>query len=155
MASSYRVFAPSVEGSTEGAFRGCRRPRGVPPRLIPTHEVGKPYKHEHGRKYWHYFLRMDNHPKGWLHLYEPSLGMICSYGKVMTNIHRHTRDHQMFFMRIFLEFWVNIGNLAEQSSAYCHYSRFFGRHNQYPSLVMYTGEIFNTSLSTVAPKNVE
>ena len=31
--------------------------------FIRTHEVGKPYKHEHGRKYWHYFLHMDNHPK--------------------------------------------------------------------------------------------
>ena len=29
-----------VEGSTEGTPRGCRRPRGVSPRLIPTHEVG-------------------------------------------------------------------------------------------------------------------
>ena len=33
------------------------------PRLIPTHKVGKPYKHKHGGKYWHYFLRMGNHPK--------------------------------------------------------------------------------------------
>ena len=54
-ASSYRVFQPSLEGSTEGT---C-------PRLIPTHEVGKLYKHEHRRKYWHYFLRMDNPPVGW------------------------------------------------------------------------------------------
>ena len=74
---------PEGAKGPEGCPRGCQRSRGVPPRLIPTHEVGKPYKHEHGRKYWHYFLRMDNHPKGWLHLYEPSLGMICSYGKVM------------------------------------------------------------------------
>ena len=51
--------------------------------MIPTHEVGKPYKHEHGRKYWHYFMRMDKHPKGWLHLYETPLGMICLYRKVM------------------------------------------------------------------------
>ena len=26
---------------------------------------------------------MDNHPKGWLHLYETSLAMICLYGKVL------------------------------------------------------------------------
>ena len=38
---------------------------------------------KYGRKYWHYFMRMDKHPKGWLHLYEPSLGMICLEGKVM------------------------------------------------------------------------
>ena len=44
---------------------------------------GKPYKHEHGRKYWHYFIRMGKHPKGWLHLYETLHGMICLYGKVM------------------------------------------------------------------------
>ena len=43
-------------------------------------------KHEHGRNYWHYFLRMDNHPMEWLHLYETPLGMICLYGKVM--LHR-------------------------------------------------------------------
>ena len=49
--SSYRVFPLSEEGSTEGAPRGCQRPWGVPPRLIPTHEVVKPYEHEHGRKY--------------------------------------------------------------------------------------------------------
>ena len=46
----------------------------------------------------------------------------------------------MFFKRIFLEFGVNIGNSAERSSGYCHYSMFFGRHNQYPSLGMYMGE---------------
>ena len=34
-----RKYLPSVEGTTEGASRGCRRPRGMPPRLIPTHEV--------------------------------------------------------------------------------------------------------------------
>ena len=44
---------------------------------------GKPYKHKHGRKYWHYFLRMENHPKGWPLLYETPLGMFCLYGKVM------------------------------------------------------------------------
>ena len=39
--------------------------------------------HEHHRqKYWHYFLRMDNHPKGWLHSYETPLEMICLYGRV-------------------------------------------------------------------------
>ena len=43
----------------------------------------KPYKHEYGRKYWHYFLRMDNHPPGWPLLYETPLGMIFLYGKVL------------------------------------------------------------------------
>ena len=40
-ASAYRVFRPTAEGSTEGTSRGCRRPRGMSPRLIPTHEVRK------------------------------------------------------------------------------------------------------------------
>ena len=31
--------------------------------------------------------------------------------------------------RIFLEFWVNIMWSAERSSAYCHYSSFYGRHH--------------------------
>ena len=66
-----------------GALLGPSAPSGVPPRLIPTHEVGKPYKHEHGQKYCHYFMRMDKHPKGWLHLYETPHGMICIYGKLM------------------------------------------------------------------------
>ena len=48
------------------------------------------------------------------------------------------RSHRGFFTRIFLEFGVNIWDSAERSSAYCHYSMFFGRHNQYPSLVMNT-----------------
>ena len=56
----------------------------MPPRLILTHEVGKPYKHEHGREYWHYLMRMDKHSKGWLHLYKTPHGMICLYGKVMS-----------------------------------------------------------------------
>ena len=34
-----RIFLPSVEGSTEGTPRGCRRPRGGSPRLIPTHDT--------------------------------------------------------------------------------------------------------------------
>ena len=40
------------------------------------------------------------------------------------------RSHRVFFTRFFLEFGVNIWNSAERSSAYCHYSLFFGRHNQ-------------------------
>jgi len=40
------------------------------------------------------------------------------------------RSHRVFFTRFFLEFGVNIWNSAERSSAYCHYSSFFGRHNQ-------------------------
>ena len=39
------------------------------------------------------------------------------------------RSHRGFFTRIFLEFWVNIMWSAERSSAYCHYSSFFGRHH--------------------------
>ena len=43
-----------------------------------------------------------------------------------------------------LEFEMNIWDSAERSSAYCHYSMFFGRHQplniQYPSLVMNTGK---------------
>ena len=35
--------------------------------------------------YWHYFLRMDNHPTGWPLLYETPIGMICLYRKIMTN----------------------------------------------------------------------
>ena len=35
-----------------GTPRVPKAPRGAS-RLIPTHEVGKSYKHEHGRKYWH------------------------------------------------------------------------------------------------------
>ena len=50
---------------------------------MPTHEVGKPYKHKHERKYWHYFMRMDKHPKGWLHLIETPHGMIVHVQKVM------------------------------------------------------------------------
>ena len=38
-----RVFLPSVEGSTEGASQGAE-PRGMPPRLIPTHEVEYPIR---------------------------------------------------------------------------------------------------------------
>ena len=66
---------------------------------------GKPYKHEHGRKYWHYFLRMDNHPTGWPLLYETPLGMICrksndkyatlfSTPKSRTQEGRHSRQSQ-------------------------------------------------------------
>ena len=51
---------------------------------------GKPYKHEHGRKYWHYFLRMVNHPTGWPLLYETPLWMNCLYGKVMLQCRRRT-----------------------------------------------------------------
>ena len=40
------------------------------------------------------------------------------------------RSHRVFFTRFFLEFGVNIWNSAERSSAYCHYSSFFGHHNQ-------------------------
>ena len=66
--------------------------RGAPEVDPDTHEVGKPYKHEHGRKYWHYFMRMDKHPKGWLHLYETPHGMICLYGKVMHHSLQCRRD---------------------------------------------------------------
>ena len=38
-----RIFLPSVEGSTEGASQGAE-PRGMPPRLIPTHEVEYPIR---------------------------------------------------------------------------------------------------------------
>ena len=38
------IFLPSVEGSTEGTTRGCRRPRGVSPRWIPTREVVYPIR---------------------------------------------------------------------------------------------------------------
>ena len=57
------IFLPSVEGSTEGTPRGCRRPRGVSPRWIPTREVdpdtrgGITHTPDHGRKYWHYFWK--------------------------------------------------------------------------------------------------
>ena len=39
------------------------------------------------------------------------------------------RSPRGFSTRIFPEFGVNILCSAEQSSAYCHYSSFFGRHN--------------------------
>ena len=42
---------------------------------------------------------------------------------------RKTREKSEFFKRIFLEFFVNIMCSAERSSAYCHYSLFFGRHH--------------------------
>ena len=72
----------SVEGSTEGTTRGCRRPstkgktreccrpQGMSLRLIPTQGQEKTYKHKHGRKYWHYFCRIGNHPTGWPLLYK-------------------------------------------------------------------------------------
>ena len=46
-------------------------PRGAP----EVHEVGKPHEHKHIRKYWHYFMCMDKHPKGWFHLYETPRGI--------------------------------------------------------------------------------
>ena len=62
------------------------------------------------------------------------------------------RSHRVFFTRFFLEFGVNIWNSAERSSAYCHYSSFFVRHNQQWWIPANT---IITSLSTVALKNVE
>ena len=38
-----RIFLPSVEGSTEGTSQGAE-PRGMSPRLIPTHEVEYPIR---------------------------------------------------------------------------------------------------------------
>ena len=62
----------------------------------------------------------------------------------------------------FLEFGVNILCSAEQSSAYCHYSSFFGRHNHSIftprgdiEYQIYTVKYTPLHLSTVAPKNVE
>ena len=49
------IFLPSVEGSTEGTPRGCRRPpRGVP-EVYPDTRGGITHALEHGQKYWHYF----------------------------------------------------------------------------------------------------
>ena len=45
-------------------------PRDVPEVDPDTRGQEKPYKHEHGRLYCHYFCRMDNHPMGWPHLYK-------------------------------------------------------------------------------------
>ena len=45
-------------------------PRDVPEVDPDTRGQEKPYKHEHGRKYWHYFCRMGNHPTGWPLLYK-------------------------------------------------------------------------------------
>ena len=60
----------------------------MPLRLILTHEVRKHYKQEHGRNYLYYFMAMDKHPKGWLHLYKTPHGMIYLYRKVMGNVTR-------------------------------------------------------------------
>ena len=66
-----------------GHPKGAAGPEGCPQGRSRHTRSGKPLKHEHGQKYWHYFLCMDNHPTGWPLLYETPLGMICLYEKVM------------------------------------------------------------------------
>ena len=51
----------------------------------------------------------------------------------------------MFFTRIFLEFGVNIGNSAERSSAYCHYSMFFWS----PQLISIPSDVYGRIFNTV------
>ena len=76
---SDRVWRDQPRGHPEGAAG----PEGCPRGWSQHTRSEKTYKHEHGRKYWHYFVCMDNHPTGWPLLYETPLGMICLYGKVM------------------------------------------------------------------------
>ena len=57
---------------------------------------------------------MDNHPKGWLHLYEPSLGMICSYGKVMN--YKITLTAQQQSKKV-VEFHIVVGCCTFKSKA--------------------------------------
>ena len=76
---SDRVWRDQPRGHPKGAVG----PEGCPRGWSRHTRSGKPYKHEHGWKYWHSFLSMDNHPTGWPLLYETPLGMICLHGKVM------------------------------------------------------------------------
>ena len=79
---SDQVWRDQPRGHPEGAAG----PEGWPRGWSRHTRSEKTYKHEHGRKYWHYFVCMDNHPTGWPLLYETPLGMICLYGKVMCNV---------------------------------------------------------------------
>ena len=65
------IILTECGGINRGDIRRVQQaPRDVPEVDPDTRGQEKPYMHEQGRKYWHYFCRMGNHPMGWPLLYE-------------------------------------------------------------------------------------
>ena len=69
-----------------------KAPRDVPEVDPDTRGQEKPYKHERGRLYCHYFCRMDNHPTGWLLLYDDTPRDVLSIWQVMTFEKKYGRN---------------------------------------------------------------
>ena len=73
-------------------------------------------KHEHRRKYWHYFLCLYNHPMGWPLLYDTP-GMFCLHGKVMGDTRSSTQISTILLngrldWRVYFHIVILLDNLA-------------------------------------------
>ena len=124
---TYGDIPPSVEGSTEGTARGCCRPQGVSPRLIPIQGRNNPCARARTKVFALLFMRR----KAPIRMREAPLGMLvtythitprddCPYGKSNANTFVRARAHGLFLPRLIPPHSVEYPHMSLASLKYCY-----------------------------------